>query len=352
MCGGDARPGLIAIPKGFGEHAGVLWEQQIPLQVGVDPSRQAEAGMLQGLIMQTMADITFTRMQDPKAIQPFLDDARTQINNSDELNFASRAVLTTFIDSVDQMMDSLGAVREVEDASDGEPNGLAMDGFQLAEIEMIDVTRKPAPGSTAELVQKVRSPWDISFPQAMLWGFLGCVAGFAGLLVREHDMGTFTRLAAAPVPRWQILSGKGLACFMSVLSVVAVMMTVGFLLGMRPRRWDLLILASLCMAFCFVGLMMLFSVLGKTEQSVTGTAWGINMVMAMFGGGMLPLAFMPKIMKTASNLDPVKWGTLAMEGAIWRGFTFGEMIFPCAILLAVGSLGIVIGVRLLNRRAC
>ena len=87
--------------------------------------------------------------------------------------------------------------------------------MQLAEIEMIDVTRKPAPGSTAALVQKVRSPWDITFPQAMLWGFLGCVAGFAGLLVREHDMGTFTRLAAAPLPRWQILSGKGLASIVS-----------------------------------------------------------------------------------------------------------------------------------------
>ncbi|MEM8679595.1 MAG: ABC transporter permease, partial [Planctomycetota bacterium] len=329
------KAGLIAIPQGFGEHAGVLWEKQIPLQVGVDPSRQAEAGMLQGLIMQTMADITFSRMQDPAAVEPFLQDARDQITTSEDLNFASRAVLTTFLDSVDQMMASLNEVREVEDQSEGEPNGLSFGsgGFQLAEIEMIDVTRKPAPGSTAELVQKVRSPWDITFPQAMLWGFLGCVAGFAGLLVREHDMGTFTRLAAAPLPRWQILSGKGLACFLSVLSVITVMMTVGYFLGMRPRRWDLLILASLSMAFCFVGLMMLFSVLGKTEQSVTGTAWGINMVMAMFGGGMLPLAFMPKFMKTASNLDPVKWGTLAMEGAIWRGFSLSEMLFPCAILL-------------------
>ena len=33
--------GMIAIPKGFGQNAGIFWEEQTPLQVGVDPSRQA-----------------------------------------------------------------------------------------------------------------------------------------------------------------------------------------------------------------------------------------------------------------------------------------------------------------------
>ena len=48
------------------------------------------------------------------------------------------------------------------------------------------------------------------------------------------------------------------------------------------------------------------------------------MLMAMFGGGMIPLVFMPKFMQTLSNFSPAKWSVLALEGAIWRGFTLGR----------------------------
>ena len=44
--------GMIAIPKGFGETAGILWMEGPAIEVGIDPSRKAESGMLQGMIMQ------------------------------------------------------------------------------------------------------------------------------------------------------------------------------------------------------------------------------------------------------------------------------------------------------------
>jgi len=103
------------------------------------------------------------------------------------------------------------------------------------------------------------------------------------------------------------------------------------------------------MALCVVGIMMLMSVIGRTEEAVAGASWGANVVMAMFGGGMIPLAFMPTFMKTLSNFSPMKWGVLALEGAIWRGFSFTEMLYPCAILIAVGAVGITGGVIVLNR---
>jgi len=71
--------------------------------------------------------------------------------------------------------------------------------------------------------------------------------------------------------------------------------------------------------------------------------------MAMFGGGMVPLMMMPGWMQRISHLSPVKWGILALEGAIWRGFTLGEMIIPCAILLSVGVICFGAGVTILSR---
>jgi ABC-2 type transport system permease protein len=70
----------------------------------------------------------------------------------------------------------------------------------------------------------------------------------------------------------------------------------------------------------------------------------------MFGGGMVPLLFMPAIMKTLSDYSPVKWSILALEGSIWRGFTPFEMLVPCAILIAIGAFCMAVGSAILTRR--
>jgi ABC-2 type transport system permease protein len=189
----------------------------------------------------------------------------------------------------------------------------------------------------------------VSFPQAMLWGILACAAGFAITMVRERKQGTLLRLQVAPVTRGQILAGKAAACWFAVIGVIALMVVLGTWLGMRPRSPGLLALAAVCVACCFVGIMILMSVIGKTEEAVSGAAWGANMLMAMFGGGMVPLVFMPSFMKAISNFSPAKWSVLALEGAIWRDFTLTEMLWPCAVLLGVGAVCMAIGTFVLSR---
>jgi ABC-2 type transport system permease protein len=262
-----------------------------------------------------------------------------------------KPVLVEMMDSLDQFMNSWEQVEATEKTDSGNnQHDAEMPGFQLARIESIDVTRKFEPGSTAALVTKIRSKWDISFPQAMLWGILACAAGFAISIVRERKQGTFLRLQVAPVSRLQILAGKATACFLAVVAVIATMVALGVALGLHPASPALLALASACIAFSFVGIMMLMSVIGRTEEAVSGAAWGANMLMAMFGGGMVPLVFMPKFMQTLSNFSPAKWSVLALEGAIWRGFTLSEMLTPCAILLAVGAVSLAAGGFVLARR--
>jgi ABC-2 type transport system permease protein len=115
--------------------------------------------------------------------------------------------------------------------------------------------------------------------------------------------------------------------------------------GVRPTSWVLLSLAAVCAASGFVGIMMLVSVLGKTEQAAAGAGWAVMMPLTMLGGGMVPLFVMPSWMATAGNVSPAKWAVLAFEGAIWRGFSASEMLLPCGILLAVGAACFAIGTR-------
>jgi ABC-2 type transport system permease protein len=74
------------------------------------------------------------------------------------------------------------------------------------------------------------------------------------------------------------------------------------------------------------------------------------MVMAMLGGAMIPVMFMPEIIQKFSVLSPITWAIRAIEGAIWREFSLVEMLLPCGILIGVGVVGITIGTFVLSRR--
>jgi len=112
----------------------------------------------------------------------------------------------------------------------------------------------------------------------------------------------------------------------------------------------LFVMAALCTLLCFVGLMMFICTLGRTEQSVGGAGWAILMMMAMIGGGMVPLVFMPSWLRPFSHISPVKWSIFALEGAIWRNFSLTEMINPCLVLLAIGTTAFLLGVVMLRRQ--
>lgn len=344
--------GVIILPEGFGQTAGIFWAESPAIDVGLDPSRKAESGMLQGMIMQSMGQLTMSRFQDPDSLKPLIESTRAELENDKNLPPAMKPVLLTLMSSLTGLFDSLEAVQQQEENSDATQSPMAASGgFDLARIRQIDVSRKPEPGSQEAVLQNVRSGWDISFPQSMVWGILACVAGFATLIVREQTLGTQTRLLVAPVTRPQLLIGKGVACFACLVIVLLTMTLIAAALGMRPRRWDLLLLAVFSIGVCFVGLMLPLSLLGRTEQAVSGAVWGVCTVMAMFGGGMMPVIFMPKFVQQLSNFDPVKWAVYSMEGAIWRGFTFQEMLLPSCILIGTGIVAACLGSVLISRRA-
>lgn len=329
---------FIAIPKGFGEHAGTFWGgSSSKLDLGIDPARKAESGFLNGLIMQAMFERMKDQFMNPAAMKSQVEKARADIDKSKELSTSQRLVLKTFMGSLDQFLGSVDT-KVYNQGPQMEP----------AQINTIDVTVPKGP--VDELVQKKVSAFEISFPSAMLWGVMGSLAGFAGSLVKERSDGTYLRLKTAPISRAQILGGKAAACFASSVGVLAFMLLLGhFAFNVRLSNPVGLLAAMICISACFTGLMLVVSVIGKTEAAVRGATWAVLTVMAMIGGGMIPLIFMPSFMQALSSISPVKWSVLALEGAIWRGFGFTEMLKPCGILLGIGAVGFAAGTALLTR---
>jgi len=341
--------GMVQLEKGFGDTVGIFFGGTPPeIKLGLDPSRGAEAAMIQGYIMQSVGSMMGERFKDPSSFAPSIEQARDDAKENKELDPMNRTLLLGFLGTVDSMVDS---VKDLQEKQVGDETGQAMTNseFEFANIQEIDITRKVDPKSAEGQLSKRRSKWDMSFPQAMSWGILGCVAGFSLSMVKERNSGTMTRLQASPLSMFQILAGKALACFLTVLLVIGAMTGLGVALGMQPENYLHLVIASVAVAFCFVGIMMTLSVVGKTEQSVSGIGWIANMIMAMLGGGMIPVMFMPGFIQKFSVISPIKWSILAIEGAIWRGFSLTEMLMPCAILVGVGIVGVVLGSMILSR---
>ena len=107
----------------------------------------------------------------------------------------------------------------------------------------------------------------------------------------------------------------------------------------------------LCTAFCFSGVMMFISVLGRTEQAVGGASWALLLVFSMVGGGMIPLIIMPQWLVTLGHFSPVKWGKSGVRGGrSGGGFTPADMLLPCGMLLLFGVAFFAIGLTIFTRR--
>jgi ABC-2 type transport system permease protein len=344
--------GVLVLAEDFGDSVGLFWDEPPEIQLGMDPSRGAESAMIQGFVMQSVGAMASERFADPSEFRNVITDAKTEIKNDQDMSFLNRQLQSAFLNSVEGMIDSVEKMQTADADPDGETDDAVISGgnFEFAKITSLDITRNTESSDTPSKKVNLRSKWDISFPQAMLWGVLGCIAGFSASIAREKTQGTMMRLQVAPVSKFDVVAGKGLACFIAVIFVVALMTALGMALGMRPGSYLNLGIATVSVGFCFVGLMILLSTVGKTEQSVNSVVWMCNMVMAMIGGCMIPVAFMSGFIRQLSFLSPVRWAIVAIEGAIWRDFSLAEMVFPCSILLGVGAVSIVLGSVLLSRK--
>ena len=141
--------GMIGIPSGFGKTAGMMWIESPAIELGVDPSRQAEAGMLQGFIMQAAGKLVMDRFQDPASMRPFIQDARDKIIADAEIPSEIRPLLNQTMTSLDGFMAKWQEVQTADRESvtgEGKKSSVAGNAFEIARIKTFDVTRDAAGG--------------------------------------------------------------------------------------------------------------------------------------------------------------------------------------------------------------
>lgn len=327
----------VVIPKGYGdENASLFIGQSRELELGIDPSRAAAAGMLEGLLTKYAFEELGKTFQEPARMRSEVARNMKIVGEDKDLDPARRMLLQGMFGSIDSLMADMQQSSESGAEGDSQFNG-----FNPATIKKVEV---------APQTKQKRNAYAWTFPQGLMWGVAGCAATFGISLVSERSKGTLVRLRTAPLSWAQILAGKGLACLLAILFVGTLLLTTArIVFGVVPTSIPLLAIGLITTALCFVGVMMLLSVLGRTEASAAGIGWALILVMMMVGGAAVPIEVMPEWMRQAAGLSPVKWGILAIEGGLWRNYSWSEMLLPCAILLGVGALTGVAGVIMFRR---
>lgn len=321
------RTGYIVLTPGFGVASErMFYGQPKQVELGVDPARKAEAGMIEGLLMKHAANEMQNLFTDANASSRMVDKALGEMKDAPP-------------DQVASVQKFLGELKAFVNTPQSQAGADRQAQWQPLKVVTNDVARERNGPENA---------FEITFPQGVIWGLIGCMMTFGISLVTERTHGTFVRLRMAPLTRAQILGGKALACFGSIVLVEIILFAIAFNFGVRPTSFAMLIVACLSAAICFVGFMMLIAGMGRTEETAAGAAWAVLMPLAMFGGAMVPTFVMPPWMQSLGYISPVRWAMLAIEGGVWRNFSIGEMALPCAILITVGIVCFTLGTRALK----
>lgn len=324
------RTAAIILRPGFGEASSRMFYGTPPeVQVYTDPSRQAERGMLEGLLMQQGAERMQSMFADPAGSRQNVQQALGDLKSE---GAGASPGLETFLGQLDSFLATPDAAQLAPGG--GTPSGEAWQPLRITNEDLERQRTGP------------RNGYDVTFPQAMLWAVFGCVMAFGTTFASERVRGTLVRLHVSPLSRGQVLAGKSLAALLAICLVEGLLMLLGVTaFGVRASSWGLLLVAIVSTAVAFVGIILLLASLARTEQGIGGMGPAVMMPLFLLGGAMIPLMFMPPWLAALGYLSPVRWAILALEGAIWRDFGPVEMAGPCAILLAIGLVTFVLGAK-------
>ncbi len=186
---------------------------------------------------------------------------------------------------------------------------------------------------------------------AVLFAFLVAQAT-ARSIYDEKKTGSFRRLLAAPLAKFQLLSGKLLPNLLIVLFQIGLIFAASVLilpltgmerlsLGQSPGA---LVAVSFCVALCSTSLGILIAAIARTEAQIGGFSALLLWLMGFLGGTMVPLDIMSSpLLTTISKFVPQSHAVEAYKDILVRGAGFTDILPALGILLGFSLLFFAVG---------
>jgi len=203
--------------------------------------------------------------------------------------------------------------------------------------------------SPAGTRQKIPSGFEQSIPGILvMFTLLVLLTSGASMLAVERNQGLLRRLAAAPISRAEVVSGKWGSRMALAALQIGVALAIGtwlFSMHWGPDLAMIILVLTGWAAFCASAGLLLGS-LAKTEGQAAGLGVLIANVLAALGGCWWPIEITPDWMQFIQKLLPTGWTMDALHKLI--SFEAGAAsAIPHVAVLFIGAL--LVGALAVNR---
>ena len=159
------------------------------------------------------------------------------------------------------------------------------------------------------------------------------IMGGMSALIVERQQWTLQRLAAMPVSRSTLLTGKILARFCLGLLQFLVVFIVGALLGMDFGKDPVaLVLLAIVYTLSITALSFVIGAGLKNPAQATGVALLLALTLAPLGGAWWPMDISPKFMQIIGHVSPVAWAMDGFTALTYKGAHLVDIWLPLVVL--------------------
>ncbi|MGD2205148.1 MAG: ABC transporter permease [Anaerolineae bacterium] len=174
---------------------------------------------------------------------------------------------------------------------------------------------------------------------AVMFAFLTAQTTAMSIFAEKRE-GTFRRLLAAPLSKWELVAGKMLPNFViaivQMVVIVAASMVLLPLVGQEAPTLDApplgLILIAVLVALCSTSLGILLAALSRTESQVGGISSVVLWVAGMVGGAFIPAFVLGDLLNTIGKVVPHYWALQAFNDLMLRGQGVADILPELGIL--------------------
>jgi len=314
----------VLIPAGFGDAAGLSFfngQNKPELELLYDPSRNAELGMVRGMLMGDVIQAVSKEVFTGSRGGVLAETSMRQLDSSDMP-----------ADQKQRLRDVLTATRNLE-------VGNARNGTSVS-----------APGMTTPYT--VKEEPATANPNANYNGYAHSFGGMGiqfllmaaidlgiGILL-ERQRGLWKRLRSAPISRAALLGGKALSGTM--ISLMTLLVSFAFAMLVFKVRIHGSILGFLGIAGATALMASTFGLLvasvGRTPNTARRAAILATLLMVMLGGAWIPSFIFPAWLQKATLVVPVRWAVNGLDDMTWRGVGLDGAVLPIVILLGFAGL--------------
>jgi ABC-2 type transport system permease protein len=181
---------------------------------------------------------------------------------------------------------------------------------------------------------------------------LGMLLGVSLALLDERDWGTLDRMRAMPIAAGNVLVAKLVSRFVVGMVQMVALFVFGYLafgVSLGPAPWALLLpTAGIVLAGTAFGVVV--ASVAPSREAVLPLGSIVIVTMAAVGGCWWPIDLEPRWMRTVALGFPTTWAMDAFNDLMIRRRTYEVALRPLAVMLAYGTLYLVVGAALLRRR--